>query len=92
MTTVVSRADRLRDAIGVALLAGGATLYIFAYSGMKRLSGNTVVVSSLNFKNIREFNRYWAYSYYGIYLFVLGILVVVFSTWLHARRRRKKSP
>ncbi len=92
MTRVVSRADRVRDAIGVVLMAAGAALYAFAYVGMKRGSTKAVVVSSFRFDNINEYNRYWAYSYYAMYLFVLGIGIALFSAWLHTRRRRRQSP
>ncbi|MDQ6828524.1 MAG: hypothetical protein M3081_06620 [Gemmatimonadota bacterium] len=92
MTGVVSRADRVRDAIGVLLMAGGAALYAYAYAGMKRVSNKAIVVSSFRFDNINEYNRYWAYSYYAMYLFVLGIGIALFSAWLHLRRRRRQLP
>ena len=78
MTRPVRRADRVRDAVAMAVLLVGAALYAYAYGGMHSLADHAIVRVP-GHTALERFDRYWQLSRVGLLLMGAGILAVAWS-------------
>jgi hypothetical protein len=89
LARAVSRADRLRDLAALALVCGGAALYVYAHLGMRRLAARTGYAPR-GVWLMPEFDRYWRASRLGVWAVAAGVAVGVWS--FLAFRARARSP
>ncbi|MEP6691268.1 MAG: hypothetical protein ABJD07_08930 [Gemmatimonadaceae bacterium] len=82
----VTRADRMRDGIAVAILVGAASLYAYAYLGMQRLAAHPVDSTKLKMANFLTYEHLWQLSRIGRVMIFVGVIAVVMSALMHARR------
>jgi hypothetical protein len=83
-----SGADRVRDAIALALVIGGVALLIIAHVGNSRLATQPIVVA----KGQTAFSiwmRYYYMGFAGVGAVIAGVLVGFGSYIIHARRVRR---
>jgi hypothetical protein len=83
-----SGADRVRDAIALALVIGGVALLIIAHLGNSRLATQPIVVV----KGQTAFSiwmRYYYMGFAGVGAVIAGVLVGFGSYIIHARRVRR---
>ncbi len=74
------RADRVRDAVAIAVLLVGAALYAYAYGGMHTLAASAIVRVP-GHTALERFDRYWQLSRVGLLLMGAGIAAVAWSFW-----------
>lgn len=86
MSAPATRAERLRDAIALALLVGGAALFFYAFRGMENLAAGRFAVAPGEWA-IARWSHYRTLSLAGMGLAVLGIATAVYSYWRRARQR-----
>ena len=82
----VSGSERLRDVAAALLVVGGASLYLYAYSGMRSVMLNPVPAPREEWV-LQRYARLWNLSRAGIALLVLGMLVAAWSYWRLRQRR-----
>ena len=90
MRSPVSPADRLRDATALALLVGGAALFLYAFRGMEALAAGRFTVAPGEWAT-SQWERYRQLSLAGLALAAAGVATAVYSFWSRARRRDESS-
>ncbi len=80
-----SAAARLWDAAALALVAGGAALYLSAHTGMKGILASQVHLATIEAPNITRWVHYRTMSNLGLALVVLGVGVGI-AAYYRSRR------
>jgi uncharacterized membrane protein YidH (DUF202 family) len=80
-------ADRLRDAVSLALLVGGVVLFAYAFRGMQGLAAGRISVARGQLA-VTQWTHYRDLSVTGALLAALGIAVGVYSYLRRARREQ----
>ncbi|MGI9078895.1 MAG: hypothetical protein ACR2G6_16450 [Gemmatimonadaceae bacterium] len=83
----VTRADRLRDSAVIALLAGGAALYLIAYRGMAALALDRNIVLRPGEKAFDQWMRYHYLSRAGMWIIAGGVVVGLWAFWRYMKNR-----
>ena len=87
MSRRVTRTERARDLLAAMLLAGGAAIYAYAYSGMRALAAPRETTAQALWASLRRFDYYWMMSRVGLVIVAAGVTVMAWSFWRHVRRR-----
>lgn len=85
---VSRKAERVRDGIALAVLAGGVGLYAYAHRGMQALTANQVIVGPGE-SLVARWDQYRMLSNYGLLVCAAGIAVGV---WSYLTRGRDAAP
>ena len=86
MRAPVHPADRLRDAVALALLVGGIALYAYAFLGMEGLAAGRITAAPGEWATSR-WVRYRQLSLAGLGVAAAGVAMAVYSFWRRSRRR-----
>ena len=88
MTRAPGAADRQRDLIALALVLAGASLFIYAFTGMLSLPRTPQAEGALPFALLGRWQSLRRIAWYGGALVAAGIAVAV---WANLRLRRPAS-
>ena len=91
MRAPVTPADRLRDAVALALLVGGAALFFYAYRGLQALAAGQITVAPGELA-VSQWARLRGLSLTGIAIAAGGIAMAAYSYWRRARRGPEPRP
>ena len=91
MRAPVTPADRLRDAVALALLVGGAALFVYAYRGLETLAAGRITVAPGEWA-LTLWSRYRGLSFAAIGLVAAGVAMAAYSYWRRAVRRDEPEP
>ena len=91
MRAPVTPADRLRDAVAVALLVAGVALFLYAYRGLEALAAGRISVGPGEWAT-NQWSHYRGLSFAGLGLVAGGLAVAAYSFWRRARRRDGSQP
>ena len=89
MRAPVTPADRLRDAVALALLVGGIALFVYANRGLETLAAGRISVAPGEWA-ITQWSRYRGLSFAGLGLVAAGIAMAAYSYWRRAIRRDER--
>ncbi len=90
MTNRPSAAARLWDAAALALVAGGAALYLSAHSGMQGILASQVHRATIEAPNITRWVHYRTMSNLGLALVLAGVGVGI-AAYYRSQRLRAQS-
>jgi hypothetical protein len=85
-----TRADRIRDAVALALVLGGVALVLVSHAGMQKLATQPIVVAKGQ-TAVAIWDKFAYIELAGYAAAVIGLLVGFVSYIIHARRG-KPSP
>ena len=88
----VSRAGRVLDLVGLALLLVGALCYLRAYAGMRTLEGVKPSPGAEAFASMKQWDRMHILSRTGLGLIGAGLVVAVGAAVAGGRRGKAESP
>jgi len=77
MTSRPNAVARLWDAAALALVAGGAALYVSAHAGMKSIVASQVHLSTIEAPNITRWVHYRTMSNFGLAMVLAGVGVAI---------------
>jgi hypothetical protein len=86
----VSRADRVRDTVAVAVLAAGGAIWLYGFLGLRTIQRDPILVAPGGPTAVQQAVHYWNFTRAGAAVALLGVLGVVWSFWRHHRQQQTR--
>ncbi len=86
----VSRADRARDTVAVAVLAVGGAVWLYGYLGLRAIRREPIIVVPGGPTAVEQAVHFWNFTRAGAAIAVLGVLAMIWSFWRHHRQQQSR--